>query len=87
MVHPCGAVDVTPLQHIRAGLHYRYPLCCVIWYALGVALGVRRQAVRRGSVQLSKGASYVPCCHWKHPNWQHFGSGRRLVRSSNILEF
>ena len=68
------------LQDFCNGIHYGYPLCCSIWFALGHLLGAEWQAGRRGSVvrerELLDGGcerySYVPCCHWKHPDWRPF---------------
>jgi hypothetical protein len=69
---------MTSWQHLRNGFRYGYPPCCAIWYALGHALGVRQQAVRRGVVVKSDEARFVPCCHFLHPQWRSLRNyGRR----------
>ena len=62
------------------GLHFGYPPCCVLWFALGRLLGVDRQAARRGGVDCTRGDdtygyeeySFVPCCHRLHSDWSPF---------------
>ena len=63
-------------RNIINGLFYGYPVCCVVWYALGKACGAESQAVRRGCIHIDSDSRYVVCCHWKHPGWLPFGSRR-----------
>ena len=73
---------MTRYRDIVNGLYFGYPVCCVIWFALGGLLGMRRQAVCRGYVDIDEDRSYVVCCHWKHPNWLPFGY-RRYERNND----
>jgi hypothetical protein len=53
------------------GSRERYPVCCVAVFAAGTALGVKNQAIRRGSVELPGGGSFVPCpAHRRQPGYE-----------------
>jgi len=61
------------LRHLRLGLHYGYPLCCILQFSISRALGIHKlQGLRRGGVRLGPTKVYVPCSYHKgrHPNWR-----------------
>lgn len=57
---------MTSMDHVRLGIKHGYPICCVIQFALGEALGVKRQAVRRGGIRRSSSSMFVPCILHRH---------------------
>lgn len=59
------------LRDLRRGLLYRYPPCCTLQFALGTALRVQHQALRRGCV-VTDDNKWVPCIYHKkrHPQWE-----------------
>jgi hypothetical protein len=69
------------LRHLRNGLHFEYPPCCVLQWVLGHALGVGEQCRRRGTVRASRPNGrekvWVPCiwhrgrcAGWRPYNWR-----------------
>lgn len=68
-------------KDLRLGIHYGYPLCCVTQFAVGHAIGVSRQGVRGGGVELTPTKVYVPCIYHrkKHPRWVPFYKQHRVT--------
>jgi hypothetical protein len=77
------------LDTFRRGWLCGYPFCCVLRYSLDRAFRIQREegdvidpaevkdycpAHERGVVYMNPGAGFVPCCHWRHPNWRPFGT-------------
>jgi hypothetical protein len=63
------------LKHLRNGIYYGYPICCILHFAIESAIGSgRKRAVRRGGIHPAPGKAYVPC-FWhqeNHPQWKSF---------------
>ena len=77
----CSECQTSPRDHFWNGVWFGYPLCCVLQYALGAALGVREQAIRRGIVDLGQRPNgehlrWVPCRfhQLRHPRWRPYAS-------------
>ena len=64
------------LMHLRDGLYFGYPLCCVVRFALS---GSDAQAIARGVVDPHGENPWVPCqvfhhgVPWDEVNHQHDG--------------
>jgi hypothetical protein len=64
------------LKDFRLGLYYGYPVCCVFQFSIERAVGIGRQAGRRGGIHIFPGKAYVPCSKHQglHPQWKPFAS-------------
>lgn len=64
------------LKHLRMGVWYGYPICCILHFSMDSALGKKRVAGRRGGIHPAPNKAYVPCAYHqgRHPLWMPFNS-------------
>jgi hypothetical protein len=69
------------LAHIRAGIRWGYPICCVLRYAF--SWHRRPQALERGIRRTSQG-QYVPCCVFHRPELTFSEWDRQVATSRQV---
>jgi hypothetical protein len=60
------------LKHLRYGIHYGYPMCCVLQFSFQEGIGLSKQGLRRGGVRIGENKTFIPCSyHMKRdPRWR-----------------
>lgn len=74
------------LHDLRLGRHYGYPLCCILNFSLGMAVGANKQGLRRGGIHIGD-KHYVPCIFHKGKvsAWEPHHNDPRLRGTKTIL--